>query len=443
MKVIALFLVYAILSSLSAASLTELHFEPCERAHSCMVTDVNDGRIILYGGDEQQAGALYYNDVWEFDLAEISWCYLDVSGQPPSTRTYCSVAYDMAGDRMIVFGGWHEFTFFNDVWALNLTEGSETWQLLATNGVPPAPREAATAIVDPVGNRLIVFAGYDLTTSACNDVWELDLATLTWSQLYPAGPIPVARYAHTAIYDPDEQRMIIFGGIAPYSAGFNDVWALDLTAGSEAWQQLYPTGSPPPARCRHFGVYDNVRDEMIIGFGYDYSGGTILFNDVWVLEIDSLKWRDVSNGGFPINARRGACAAFNPDSGVAYIFGGHREDSEYYGETFVLTTDATGVYEFKEHVNQNNEYLTIQTNPNNFHLQMNGYVPETMSISLKIIDLSGRLVTKLLDNARYTGRFTLNWGLTDSKENRVPAGTYFCVLEMGDQVVMKKAVVVK
>jgi hypothetical protein len=443
MRVIALLFMYTILSSVSAGSLTELRFQPCERAHSVMVTDVNDSRIILYGGDKQQAGSEYYDDVWEFDLAEERWYYLDISGQPPSSRTWCSAAYDVVGDRMIIFGGWYEFSFFNDVWALNLTAGSETWQLLTTNGMPPAPREATSAVIDPVNNRLVVFAGYDHTTSACNDMWELDLTTLTWSQLYPTGPIPVARYAHTAIYDPNGHRMIVFGGIAPYSPGFNDVWVLDLTDGAEAWQQLYPTGSPPPARCRHFGVYDSVSHEMIIGFGYDYSGGTILFNDVWVLEIDSLKWRDVSNGGFAVNARRGACAAFDPDSGVTFVFGGHREYSSYCGETYLLSTDATGVYEYKEYLGQNVEHLMIQANPISSHVQMNGFVPEPMSITVKVVDTSGRLVKILLDNVRYSGRFTLNWNVTDNMGKRVPAGTYFCVLEIGDHMITEKAVVVK
>lgn len=443
MKVIVMLLMYTILSSLSAGSLTELHFQPCERAHSAMVTDVNDSRIILYGGDKQQAGSYYYNDVWEFDLAEERWYYLNVSGQPPSTRTWCSSAYDAAGDRMIIFGGWFEYSFYNDVWALDLTAGSETWQLLAPSGVPPVPREAATSIVDPVNSRLIIFGGYDQSLSARNDVWELDLNSLAWTQLFPTGSIPGIRYAHSAIYDPDGHRMIVFGGIAPYSPGFNDVWVLDLTDGAETWQQLNPTGSIPPSRCRHFGVYDNAANEMIVGFGYDFSGGTVLYNDVWVLEIDSLKWRDVSNGGFAITARRGASAAFDPEEGVTYIFGGHREYSAYCGETYVLSTDATGVYEYREYSGMHDEYLMIKTNPNNLSVQMNGYVPEPALISMKVVDTSGRLVNRLIDKVRYSGRFVVNWDVIDNHGNRVPAGTYFCVLEMGGQAVTKKAVVIK
>jgi flagellar hook assembly protein FlgD len=74
---------------------------------------------------------------------------------------------------------------------------------------------------------------------------------------------------------------------------------------------------------------------------------------------------------------------------------------------------------------------------------MNGFVPEPMSITVKVVDTSGRLVKILLDNVRYSGRFTLNWNVTDNMGKRVPAGTYFCVLEIGDHMITEKAVVVK
>ncbi|MDH4211892.1 MAG: hypothetical protein OEV79_10655 [candidate division WOR-3 bacterium] len=443
MKRCILVVAMVLLTQVYAGSLTEIFFQPCPRAHSIMVTDTDDDRIILYGGDQQQDGSRYYSDVWEFDLTDMTWCPVDVSGQPPSDRTYCASAYDATGDRVIIFGGWYEFSFFNDVWELDLESGSEAWQMLSTSGTTPAAREAATCVIDPVNNRMIMFGGYDLTTSARNDVWELDLSTLTWTQLFPSGASPVPRYAHAAIYDPVDHRMIVFGGIAPYSPGFNDVWELDLTDGAEAWQQLSPTGATPPARCRHFGVYNSVSNEMIVGFGYDYTSGTILYNDVWVLDLGSPEWRDVSNGGFAITARRGACAAFCPDDEVTYIFGGHVMLSQYCYETYLLDLDPTAVEEYDKNKVFDNEYLKIETNPNRGPVRMDLYIPEPEVVSLKVVDVSGRVVNTLIDGMRYSGHCIAVWEGADNQGNRLPAGTYFGILEMGDQVVVKKAVVVK
>ena len=67
-----------------------------------------------------------------------------------------------------------------------------------------------------------------------------------WSALTPAVGRPSERSAATAIYDPVRDRMVIFGGIG--SSRKNDVWALSLT-GTTAWTQLMPGGLPPsPAR---------------------------------------------------------------------------------------------------------------------------------------------------------------------------------------------------
>jgi outer membrane protein assembly factor BamB len=435
-----------LLTQVYAGSLTEIFFQPCPRAHSVMVADTDDDRIILYGGDQQQSiSPLYYSDVYELRVRpnRPRWYSVDVKGQPPSTRTYCASAYDAAGDRLIIFGGCFEYTFFNDVWELDLTTGSETWQMLSPSGTSPAPREAATSIIDPVNNRMIVFGGYDLTTSARNDVWELDLTTLAWTQLFPAGTSPSIRYAHSAIYDPVDHRMIVFGGIAPYSPGFNDVWELDLTDGAETWQQLSPTGAIPPARCRHFGVYNSVSNEMIVGFGYNYTGATILYNDVWVLDLGSCEWRDVSNGGFAITARRGASAAFYPNDEVTYIFGGHVLDNQYCMETFMLITNSTAREKNDKEKVFDNEYLKTETSPNRLPVKMNLYIPEPALITLKVVDISGRVVSTLIEQMRYSGHCIAVWEGKDNQGNKLPAGTYFGVLEMGDQVVVKKALVVK
>ena len=409
-----------------------------------MVTDTDDGRIIMYGGDDMNNSGMYYCDVWAFHPLDCRWFPLQVAGQPPSDRTWCASVYDAAEDRAIIFGGYYIGYFYNDVWALDLTEGSETWQMLSTSGTAPAPREAATAIIDPVNNRMIVFGGYDQTTSACNDVWELDLTTLTWTQLFPSGTSPGARYAHSAVYDEVEHRMVVFGGAAPYMLAFNDVWELDLTDGAEAWQQLSPTSPFPTGRSRHFCAHNTSTNDMIIGFGYDSDGAAIwIYNDVWVLNLSSLQWKDVSNGGFAITARRGASASFFPVDQFTYIFGGHVLYSQYCRETYQLDLDQTAVSDYDKGKVLGNEYLMIETNPNRGPVRMDIYIPDPEVITLKVVDISGRVVSTIIDQMRYSGHCIAVWEGTDNQGNRLPAGTYFGILETGDQVVVKKAVVVK
>ena len=113
-----------------------------------------------------------------------------------------------------------------------------------------------------------------------------------------AAPQPTARFCHTAIYDPVRDRMVVFGG---YDGGYrNDVWALSL-AGSPAWSELAPGGTPPSARDAHTAIYDPVRDRMVVFGGYD---GASLRNDVWALSLSgSPAWSELAPAGTPPVAR--------------------------------------------------------------------------------------------------------------------------------------------
>src|SRR5439155_19209480 len=115
-------------------------------------------------------------------------------------------------------------------------------------------RSAHTAVYDSSSNRMIVFGGF-LNGSFFNDVWVLTNANGTggnpeWIQLAPLGGPPAERFTHTAVYDPATNRMTIFGGGNSIN-GFNDVWVLTNANGTEqqlpSWIQLFPTGTLPLA----------------------------------------------------------------------------------------------------------------------------------------------------------------------------------------------------
>src|SRR5207245_9397448 len=110
---------------------------------------------------------------------------------------------------------------------------------------------------------------FGLTTLEFNDVWAMSLgASPAWTQLAPTGTKPAGRHAHTMIYDPVRDRLIVFGGrdvIGPR----NDVWELSLS-GTAAWPLLTPSGTPPTAREHATAVYDPVRHRMVLCGGFDY-----------------------------------------------------------------------------------------------------------------------------------------------------------------------------
>lgn len=172
--------------------------------------------------------------------------------------------------------------------------GAQSWvNLTPGSGPAPSARRNASAILDPVENRMVIFAGTTSgTASVLNDVWAFDLDTYTWANLTPTAgpPAPAPRLFPASIYDPHGHRMITWSGQAQ-GVFFNDVWAFDLT--NNAWSQFTPAGGPPNVRYGVGYAFDPVARDLVTFAGFTNQGR---FDDVWRFNDQALTWTDVSPG---------------------------------------------------------------------------------------------------------------------------------------------------
>jgi hypothetical protein len=284
------------------------------------IYDPKRERMIVFGGGERPLNEGHVrNDTWVLSLGETpTWTELSPAGTLPSARNFHSAIYDPLRDRMIVFGGWNDiFPYFNDTWALSLA-GPPTWTELSPAGTPPSARIEHSAIYDPVRDRMIVFGGGKIGALR-NDTWALSLGGLpTWTELSPAGTPPTPR-ASPAIYDPVRERMVVFGGHLSGTVRSNDTWALSL-GGLLTWTELSPAGTPPP-RAAHTAIYDPVRDRMLVFGGILNSGGRR--NDTWALSLaDTPTWTESLLGGSPPIERISHPAIYDPARDRMLVFGG-------------------------------------------------------------------------------------------------------------------------
>jgi galactose oxidase-like protein/Big-like domain-containing protein len=312
------------LSLAGSPAWSELHpFGPgsgvVARAFAMAIYDPVRDQMVVYGGS---GGPSFYNDAWALCFScpgSPRWVDITPTGGGPAIgRLGHSGIYDPVRDRMVLFSGYDNNGFVGDVWALNSPGLSASWSALAPNWSPPTGRVGHTAIYDPVRDRMVMFGGLD--GSSRNDVWELSLAgTPAWREIFPVGSPPTARRFHTAIYDPLRDRMVVFAGIDGSNAHHNDVWALTLT-GSPTWSEISPAGSPPSARVFHTAIYDPVRDRMVV-FGGSGNGGVA--NDVWALSLGaSPGWSQLSPTGSPPPQRYGHAAIYDPKRDRMVVFGG-------------------------------------------------------------------------------------------------------------------------
>lgn len=219
---------------------------------------------------------------------------------PPLERDAPLAIYDPVRDQVVVFGGLgNDYNPMGDVWALELGSGFR-WRRLHPVGEQPAARVAHAGLYDPVGERLLVFGGAELTGGPDNcldDVWSLSLAgTPTWSRIQVPGDSPGPRAGHSVVYDSMLHRALLFGGSACEAPDLNDVWSLSL-GDSPAWSEIPTTSSEPlPGLSGHGAVYDPVRNQMVIRGGH-------LTGQTWILSLAANEWRRTNDLCCPQSTR--------------------------------------------------------------------------------------------------------------------------------------------
>jgi hypothetical protein len=210
--------------------------------------------------------------------------------------------------------------------------GDDGGSMCNDTGEHPAARSEMFGVLDAKRSRLVFFGGDTGVPKQCNpapapngELWTYDFKCQSFSKVdFTDGPGGRTRGA--SIYDPDGDRMIIFGGrYRKATAGtytvYNEVWALDLS--TLAWSQIMTTGTPPAARSSTAGVYDASSKSLVIFGGNTSTNGAAFspLNDLWSLDLGSGAWKQISTTGAPA-ARLFHTAAIDPASHRLYVFAG-------------------------------------------------------------------------------------------------------------------------
>ncbi len=264
---------------------------PGPRFLPSLIYDSRRNSLILFGGN-LFPGDIPMNDLWEFNLGTSIWAPVVPGGTPPSARNGHSAVYDSAYGSMVVFGGIDDITFdlLNDVYRLMLPAvGTPSWQTLAVSGVLPVARDRHTAIFDPDGSRMVVFGGTDngaLGNPFTNELSALSLdagASVVWTRLASQLDVPAPRAEHAAVYDAANRQMVLFGGQLEGTPNADyRVWTLSLD-GSNIWNEI----TLPPARCGPrkgaAAAFDSIRFRFLLVGGN--SGAGVNDPQIWVLEL--------------------------------------------------------------------------------------------------------------------------------------------------------------
>jgi hypothetical protein len=135
---------------------------------------------------------------------------------------------------------------------------------------------------------------------------------LTWSRPPSQGACPSGRGGHSATQVGN--LMLVFGGTF-FDAGrfhyLNDLWALDVE--TLKWHRPAlggggPGGRAPPCPGPRYGHSAVIVDWNVFVFGGKGEGG-LLYNDLWCLNVDSWTWELMPTTSSPPSPRMGHAAA--------------------------------------------------------------------------------------------------------------------------------------
>ena len=423
---------------------------PRNRLGTFAVHDAAGDRVTLFGGYD----AGFLDDTWSLAPggAEPAWTRLATTGAHPSLRVWHAEVFDPVRRRMLVIGGLEPSGgYLIDVWQLDLASPAPTWSPLAVQGAPPAPRECRGGLYDPVRDRVLIFGGYGYPDHF-NDVWALDLAgTPTWNQLSPAGTPPAPRRAMSMTYDPEGDRVLIFGGYDQVEY-MNDLWALEFT-GHPRWQKLHTVGTVPPVRYGHSATYDPVRGQMFVYGGYN----GLYLGDAYVLPLQPpLNWSPIVATGPDPGLRDFHTVVFDPVRDRFLLYGGNVGGAlgDLWALTFAGATAGSrstgqgagglarpaGTGSVAEAAGGAHRLALegFAPNPARAGIQVAFTLPSASPARLEMFDLAGRLVRSRSFDAPQPGRHTADFG----RAQELRPGVYVLRLTQDRRTVSARGAVV-
>ncbi|CAK9234020.1 unnamed protein product [Sphagnum troendelagicum] len=293
--------------------------------------EVVNNKLYVIGGNHN---GRYLNDVQFLDLKTLEWSKVEKVPQSPLSEQQKQLSSwfpPCAGHSLIRWGtkllavAGHSKEPVDTVTVRAFDTNTMTWTILDVHGKTPIARGGQSVTL--VGSTLVMFGGEDSKRRLMNDLNILDLETLTWKAVDTSGTRPSPRSDHVAAAHGD-RYLFLFGG-GSHSSCYNDLYVLDLD--SMEWSQAQTGGTVPSPRAGHAGA--TIGNSLyIIGGGDNKSG----ISDTLVLNMDTLVWSVVATvKGRAAVASEGLSVVVVEDSLLAFGgYNGHFNNQVYVFRTF-------------------------------------------------------------------------------------------------------------
>lgn len=256
---------------------------PIRDGHA-MAFDSVRSTVVLFGGYGGNDG--WHDDTWYWDQST-GWSIINPNGIRPQMRDGHAIAYDVARDVFVLFGGLNYSpggggAFLNDTWEYR--PATRQWTLVHAGGSGAPPVRNFHCLAYAGGGRVLLQGGNN--GNYLQDTWLWN--GTTWIQHGP-GPI---RDRHAMAYCTHDDAVYLFGGYGGNDGWHNDTWRWRDSTG---WVDVSPPGERPGLRDSHTLAYDSARGVLVLFGGLNYSAGGGFAADTWELQCGA----DCNGNGIP------------------------------------------------------------------------------------------------------------------------------------------------
>ncbi len=303
-------------------------------------------RVLVFGGVDPSVDAETATLV-AFETASGRFSEVKVGGKAPEGLVFPSLVYDSSRDSLFVFGGWPKDGDRpnNELWKLELKGEKLRWKLLVSGDSAPPARNGSVMVFDKARDRLVLHGGdggphptYGYTP--LSDLWSFDLKDGKWASLAATGDVPTPRWNHSVAIDPVAGEMFIFGGTGYIGEGQvvtdDDLYSLDLV--TLTWMRR-KCDSPCPVSVRGASMTfdDRLRALVLVGGLTDLDAAVSGTDRVWIYSLKERQWfkdRQIFR-----KYRRDHVGVYDPSARAHLIHGGQtaRKSGDHYQRGQPLT----------------------------------------------------------------------------------------------------------
>lgn len=222
-------------------------------------------------------------------LIDFNLCWKEILNEStPQIAARFAHASSLHRHSMYVFGGASSYdTTFNDLWKFDLSR--REWVRPISMGTYPSPKAGASLVCH--NDLLILYGGWRHAYTPfhmCTLIDELHVYNIgenRWTILNPTfGPPPMTGHSATVHHN----KMILFGGYQKNMESLstsNDIWVLDLD--DLTWKEPAVSLLKPPPRYGQFQMAIGEDHILVLG---GTGGVNRVFNDAWLLDMQNDTW---------------------------------------------------------------------------------------------------------------------------------------------------------